>query len=214
MVWKSFEKFVDANIGPDQVGVLIAWNGEGCDLRWLYKVAQAPYSSLNFPCKVKYFLDPLAVLRTYSRCKLNRKHSKLESYSLGSVYEYITGNVLDEAHDSLVDVKAQTFIVKDSRFIPFINCTQSIRTIDEMFQRREQRDILKKSEPSREVHKPWVELREGSSFRWEPPRRNSYNGHNSGGRHGPSNAIKRTALREVGKQNKNNRPRKFLSRVL
>ena len=41
MVWKSFEKFVDANIGPDQVGVLIAWNGEGCDLRWLYKLAQA-----------------------------------------------------------------------------------------------------------------------------------------------------------------------------
>ena len=36
----------------------------------------------------------------------------------------------------------------------------------------------------------------GSSFRWEPHRRNSYNGHNLGGRHGPSNAIKRAALRE------------------
>jgi len=62
LVWKSFEKFIDANIGSDQVGVLIAWNGEGCNLRWLYKVTQAPYSSLNFPCKVKYFRDPLAVL--------------------------------------------------------------------------------------------------------------------------------------------------------
>jgi len=82
----------------------------------------------------------MAVLRTYSRCKLNKKHSKLESYSLGSVYE--TGNVLDGAHDSLVDVKAQTRIVKDSRFVPFINFTQSIRTIDEMFQRREQREIF------------------------------------------------------------------------
>ena len=29
LVWKSFEKFVDANIGSDQVGGLIAWNGEG-----------------------------------------------------------------------------------------------------------------------------------------------------------------------------------------
>ncbi len=76
LVWKSLEKFVDANIGTDQVGVLIAWNGEGCDLRWLYKVAQAPYSFLNFPCKVQYFLDPLAVLRTNSRCKLHRKHSE------------------------------------------------------------------------------------------------------------------------------------------
>ncbi len=148
MVWKSFEEFVDASIGSDQVGVLIAWNGEGCDSRWLYKVAQAPYSSLNIPCKVKYFLDPLAVLRTYSQCKLHRKHSKLENYSLGSVYEYITGNVLDGAHDSLVDVKAQTCIVKDSRFVPFINYTQSICTIDEMFQRREQRYFCKKSEPS------------------------------------------------------------------
>jgi len=35
-VWKSFEKFIDANIGSDQVRVLIAWNGEGCDMRWLY----------------------------------------------------------------------------------------------------------------------------------------------------------------------------------
>ena len=78
------------NIGADQVGVLIAWNGVGCDLHWLYKVAQAPYLSFEFPCKVKYFLDPLAELRTYSRCKLHEKHSKLESYSLGSGYEYIT----------------------------------------------------------------------------------------------------------------------------
>ena len=110
-------------------------------MRWLYKVAQAPYSSHSFPCKVEYFLEPLAVLRAYLRCKLHNKHNKLESYSLGSVYEYITGNVLDGAHDSLVDVKAQTRIVKDSRFVPFINFTQSIRTIDEMFQRREQREI-------------------------------------------------------------------------
>ena len=123
LVWKSFEKFVNANIGSDQVGVLIAWNGVGCNLRWLYKVAQAPYSSLNFPCKVKYFLNPLAVLRTYSRCKLHRYHSKLESYSLGSVYEYITGNLLHGAHESLVDVKAQTCIVKGSGSVPFINCT-------------------------------------------------------------------------------------------
>ena len=53
-----------------------------------------------------------------------------------------------------MDVKAQTLIVKDSRFVPFINCTQSIRIIDEMFQCREQREILKMSEPSRELHKP------------------------------------------------------------
>jgi len=79
-------------------------------LRWLYKVAQAPYSSHSFPCKVEYFLEPLAVLRAY---KLHNKHNKLESYSLGSVYEYITGKVLDGAHDSLVDVKVQTLIVKD-----------------------------------------------------------------------------------------------------
>ena len=41
LVWKSFEKCLDANIGLDQVGVLISWNGEGYDLRLLYKVAQA-----------------------------------------------------------------------------------------------------------------------------------------------------------------------------
>ena len=30
--WKSFEKFIDANIGSDQVGVLIARKGEGRDI--------------------------------------------------------------------------------------------------------------------------------------------------------------------------------------
>ena len=107
-MWKWFEKFLDANIGANQVGVLIAWNGVGCDLHWLYKVAQAPYLSLNFPSKVKYFLDPLAVLRTYSWCRLHKKDSKFQSYSLGSVNEYMMWNVLDGAQDSFVDVKVQT----------------------------------------------------------------------------------------------------------
>jgi len=38
LIW--FEKLLDAVIGSDQVGDLIAWNGE----EWLYKAAQAPYS--------------------------------------------------------------------------------------------------------------------------------------------------------------------------
>ena len=58
LVWKSFEKFLDANIGSDQVGVLIAWNGEGCDLyqydvsslRWIGILLYAPCVFLYDKC--------------------------------------------------------------------------------------------------------------------------------------------------------------------
>ena len=54
---------------------------------------------------------------------------------------------------------------------------------------------MKKLEPSREVYEPWVELGKGNSFRLEPPRCNFLDGYNSGGRYGPSNAMKRAAWR-------------------
>ena len=47
-----------------------------------------------------------------------KKHVKstLYSYSLGSVYEKVTGKSLEDAHCSLADAKAQLQVVMSSEF--------------------------------------------------------------------------------------------------
>ena len=37
-VWNQFYEFIKSNIGRQQVGVLVAWNGVTCDMRWIYKL--------------------------------------------------------------------------------------------------------------------------------------------------------------------------------
>ena len=37
-VWKQFCDFINSNVGASQKGVLIAWNGATCDMRWIYKL--------------------------------------------------------------------------------------------------------------------------------------------------------------------------------
>ena len=78
IVWKEFCKFIDRHIGPDQKGVLVAWNGQSCDLRWIYKLFQAPRSILTLPDNLVFFMDPSIVIKHYSSCQLNIKISKLE----------------------------------------------------------------------------------------------------------------------------------------
>ena len=122
-VWKQFELYIDRHVGKKQRAVLVAWNGEGCDLRWIYKSIQGPRSNLLFPKQIQFFLDPLKVIKQYKTCKLNSNHSKLDNFALGEVYRYITRRDLDNQHNSLVDCQAQTLIVTDKMFFPFINKT-------------------------------------------------------------------------------------------
>jgi len=68
IVWEDFTKYVNRHIGPSQRGVLVAWNGETCDMKWIYKIAQAPNSKLSMPSRIKDFMDPLKVIRSYKSC--------------------------------------------------------------------------------------------------------------------------------------------------
>jgi hypothetical protein len=63
------------------------------------------------------------VIQRYKGCKLHPSKSKLESLELGCVYKFITGSNLNGAHDSLVDVQAQTTIVTSPHFQAYINKT-------------------------------------------------------------------------------------------
>ncbi len=90
------------------------------------------------------------------------------------------GQCLENAHDSMVDAKAQSDVLTDARFVPFINRSNSIQLITEMFSKTQQNEWRKEIEPSRPVHAPWVELTRDSMLRWKPPPLHRYDGPNAG----------------------------------
>lgn len=104
---------------------------------------------------------------------------------------------LNGAHSSLVDATAQTDIIIHIYFQPFVDRSQSIRTIDALFSARAQAEMRKKMEPLRNVHKPWKELKQDEDvrdFSWQPRQEDSYTGSSGGGVCGPTTWIKDTAL--------------------
>ena len=192
VVWKKFCEFIDRHIGRDQKGVLVAWNGQSCDLRWIYKLFQAPRSVLSLPVNLVFFMDPSVVIKHYASCKLNAKLSKIESYELGTVWKYIKKKNLNGAHNSLIDTMAQTDIVTHEYFIPFLNKTKSYKTIHNIFTATEQAQLKKCLESSRSIHEPWIELNEKSKS-WVPKYEDSYDGPLGGGRRGPSSHVVKLA---------------------
>ena len=151
-VWHEFCAWIDDNVPDDETCILTAYCGETCDMRWIWKYVQAPRSQLSMPHQFKFFMDPKFVIDKYSGCRLNAKHSKVESYELGVVWKYITGRNLNGAHDSLVDVVAQLDVISSEHYLPYLNVTNSLRLIQDVFSKTERREKLKKLEPERPVH--------------------------------------------------------------
>ena len=104
---------------------------------------QATNSKLSFPSKLSFFMDSMELINYYKTCRFNPSKSKVDNMSLETIFKNVTGNELQNAHCSLTDTKAQTTIVCSKHFIPFINKKFSIRTIDEILQRKEQLEIKK-----------------------------------------------------------------------
>ena len=84
------------------------------------------------------------------------------------------GQNLNGAHNCLVDVKAQTDILINKMFVPFINRTASIQTVHAIFSATQQKDWRKELEPERPVHSPWIEQTKENNFEWTPPEDDSY----------------------------------------
>ena len=49
IVWDQFVQWFVSNLERDEVAVLVAYNGETCDLKWLWKLTQAPRSQYMLP---------------------------------------------------------------------------------------------------------------------------------------------------------------------
>ena len=113
-------------------------------------------------------MDPLEVIKAY-QSPLNPNKSKLDSLELGVVYQFITKQNLNGAHDALVDAKAQTTVITSAQFRDYINKMKSIRLVEDIFSGAEKRDMLKAMESLRPVHEPWFELVEGDNFQYTPP---------------------------------------------
>jgi hypothetical protein len=130
-------------------------------------------------------MDPLEAIKGY-KCPLHPDKSKLDSLELGVVYQFITGENLNGARDSLVDVKAQTTVIMSTQFREYIDKAKSIRLVEDIFTAAEKREMLKKMESLRPVHEPWIELVEGDGFSWTPPQEDRYTG---GANWGPSSEM-------------------------
>ncbi len=94
-VWGQFKTWLNLHVGISETIILVAWNGETCDLKWLWKIMQAPRSHLSFPPQIQFFIDPYRVITGSKLCPLHKSNSKLEGYDLGTVWKYIKGPKLE-----------------------------------------------------------------------------------------------------------------------
>jgi hypothetical protein len=132
-VWHEFTCFFQSNIKPNEKCVLVAWCGQLCDLIWLYRLTKTKEYNLNMPEQIEYFMDPMLVIKAHKKCKLNPLATKEENIKLGTMYEYMFNEPIENAHNSLADVKAQTRIIKHDDFLPFIDRTTSIKKMDDIW---------------------------------------------------------------------------------
>lgn len=190
IVWPQFVRWVMENVANDKVGILVAWNGKNCNLKWLWKLTQALGSSYNMPPRLEYFIDPYRLIMEYESCLLHPKHSKVESLELGVVWKHIMGRNLNEAHDSLVDAKAQTDVVTSAKFAPILNRTRTVQKINEIFARKTVNDWKKEMEPIRPVHAPWKEQTANNNITWTPHEDDCYSGCAGSVNSGPTSYIR------------------------
>ena len=107
--------------------------------------------------KIAYFLDPEIVIRSRASCKLHKSKSKMEGTQLSTVWKFATGRSLPPGqawHNSIVDVKGQTDIVIDPRFISWIDRDISVRSVEKIFTNALTREWRKKLELLKIVHSP------------------------------------------------------------
>ena len=143
-------------------------------------------------------MDPFRMLKKWKSCPLHQSKSKMPSLALSAVWSYINGGaVLQGAHDSLVDAKAQSDLLVNEAFVPFIDRTDSFSPIEKIFGANELSAMKRVLEPIRPVHKPWEELTAESTLEWAPRGDFSYTGSHGGAVEcGPSSAVKLKGISE------------------
>ena len=91
VVWGRFATWIEQNIAKDETGILIAWNGTSCDLKWIWKLTQAPLSTLSMPVQIEFYIDPYRAIMQHDKNPLHPSQSKVESMELGVIWKFING---------------------------------------------------------------------------------------------------------------------------
>jgi hypothetical protein len=193
-VWKKFVEWCNNVVPDDKVGCLVAWNGKGSDMKWLWVVSEELHpTTCKMPTQLKYFMDPMSIIKKYSGCKLHTKHSGISGMSLASVYCHVTGeHTLDGAHDSLFDAQAQYKVVKDNRFRDYTDKAESLMDIEDVWRANHERVQAQKEEITRSVPIGWTEGLVNNPKIIDPDK--DYKSHAGGGVYGPtSTAFAKTA---------------------
>jgi hypothetical protein len=121
-VWRSFSLFVEKSLSADEEGCVVAYHGAASDMKWIWRLTQSPEAIHDMPAKLRWFLDPLKVIKEYVSCKVNPKKSGLQSLSLGAVWSHLNdGATLEGAHDSLVDARAQSDVLFHPHLASFVD---------------------------------------------------------------------------------------------
>ena len=196
-VWERFNIWIDRHTSPEDTIVLVAWNGATCDLKWLWKVTQAPLSALHLSSKIKYFIDPYRVIKKYKEGGLHPSNSKIESLELGVVWTFISKRNFNKKHNSLEDVRAQTDVITHDQFVRYIDTGFAVQDVLDIFTATQRRSFLKGMESIRPVHEPWIEVTPEHDVTWEPDSADSYTGRSGGGFPGPTAYIQQIARNAV-----------------
>ena len=72
----------------------MAYNGQNCDMKWLWKLTQALRSPFSLPSKLKWLMDPYKVITSHPDCPFNHHQTKLDSYNLGVLWSYIHNDMV------------------------------------------------------------------------------------------------------------------------
>jgi len=197
-VWPQFTNYIESKLENGlKKGIMVAWGGKACDCEWLFRVTEVLYrGALSMPNGLDFFLDPGFVISNYTSCRLNNKHTGLNGYGLEMTWCYVMQqNQLPDAHSSLADCKAQTDIVLDRRFIPYIDKYNSIVPMSQVWTKKREKAIKQQDELTRPVPAGWTE---DDTTNWVPPRSMQYTGPAGGGEGGPSTQIKTAIARNNG----------------
>ena len=70
-VWKAFCMFIENNLSESEEGCVVAYHGAASDMKWIWRLTQRPNAVHEMPAKLKWFLDPLKLIKAFVGCKLN-----------------------------------------------------------------------------------------------------------------------------------------------
>jgi hypothetical protein len=76
-VWQRFNSWFYPEVKVTETVILVAWNSDSCNLKWLWKISQATGSCCFLPLQIKYFIDPYRVVSHFKSCPMNKTKSKI-----------------------------------------------------------------------------------------------------------------------------------------